>query len=194
MKFPIKHRHTGAVLYEAELTAEFKTKSHRIQLGAAVKLALLMEADLGGADLGGADLRRANLRGADLWGADLWGADLWGADLREADLRGANLRGADLGGADLGGADLREANLRRANLWGANLADCGHDIRGYRFWAWQHKDGDVVYRAGCREWNSIEAAMAHYGEDYSSDGHVPTCLAKINALHTEALGRGWIKS
>ena len=159
MKFPIKHRHTGAVLYEAELTAEFKTKSHRIQLGAAVKLALLME-----------------------------------ADLRGADLRGANLRGADLGGADLGGADLREANLRRANLWGANLADCGHDIRGYRFWAWQHKDGDVVYRAGCREWNSIEAAMAHYGEDYSSDGHVPTCLAKINALHTEALGRGWIKS
>ncbi len=129
-------------------------------------------------------------------GADLHGANLHGANLRNADLRNANLRYADLTGADLTGADLRGANLSNANLCGANLrfanlCDAGHDSRGYRFWAWR-RDETIVYRAGCREWGSINDARMHYGDDYSSDGHVPTCIAKLNALYAEAIGRGWL--
>ena len=72
----IKHRYTGAVLFEdAELT---------------------MRDTLEKATAARADLRGADLIGADLIGADLSGANLRGADLRGADLSGANLRGANL--------------------------------------------------------------------------------------------------
>ena len=105
----IKHRYTGAVLFEGE--AGMTTR------------AMLEKATTAKADLYEANLRGADLYGADLGGANLYGADLRGADLRGADLYGANLRGADLGGADLGGADLYGANLYGANLRGADLGE-----------------------------------------------------------------------
>ena len=70
----IKHRYTGAVLFEGE--AGMTTR-------AMLEKATTAKADLGGADLYGADLYGANLRGADLGGADLYGANLRGADLGE---------------------------------------------------------------------------------------------------------------
>ena len=106
MKFEIKHRFNGSVLFTIE------TETIRLALEAAVK---------SGADLGGANLRGANLRGAYLGGAYLGGANLGGADLGGAYLRGAYLGGADLGGADLGGAYLRGADLGGADLRGADL-------------------------------------------------------------------------
>ena len=57
----IKHRYSGAVLFEAEIGS----------LKAALEIAVK-----GGADLGGADLRGAYLGGANLGGADLGEADL----------------------------------------------------------------------------------------------------------------------
>ena len=104
MNVQIKHRFTGAVLFEAELDAAYDSATDAVRLGVAVRLALKVHADLRdaylrGADLGGAYLGGAYLRGADLRGANLGGADLGDAYLRGADLGGANLRGADLGGA-----------------------------------------------------------------------------------------------
>ncbi len=128
MKFEIKHRFTGSVLFTIE------TENMRLALEAAVKDgANLRGAHLRGANLGGAHLRGANLGGADLRGANLGGADLRGANLGDAYLRGANLGGAYLGGADLGGADLRGANLGDAYLGGADLGDAnlgGAHLRG----------------------------------------------------------------
>ena len=71
MKFEIKHRYSGAVLFSLE------TESLKLCVEAAIEA---------GADLAGADLARANLAGADLAGADLARADLAGADLAGADL------------------------------------------------------------------------------------------------------------
>ena len=66
MKFEIKHRFSGALLFSLEC------ESLKLCLEAAVKeKANLRYADLRGANLRGADLRGANLRGADLLGADL---------------------------------------------------------------------------------------------------------------------------
>ena len=79
MKFEIRHRYSGSVLFALE------TESLKMCVEAAIQ---------GDANLRGADLRDANLRDANLRGADLWGADLWGANLRGADLRGADLRDA----------------------------------------------------------------------------------------------------
>ena len=93
MKFEIKHRFSGSILFSVE------TESLKIAVELAVK---------GGAYLGGAYLRGADLRGAYLGGADLRGAYLGGADLRGADLRGAYLGGAYLRGAYLGGAKIRD--------------------------------------------------------------------------------------
>ncbi|KDC23990.1 pentapeptide repeat protein [Bordetella bronchiseptica F4563] len=106
MKFEIKNRYTGAVLFTADVPDD--TESGLI---ARVALEQAVERD--------ANLRGANLRGAYLRGADLGGADLGDANLRGANLRGAYLRGADLGGADLGGADLRGADLTpiRDDMW-----------------------------------------------------------------------------
>lgn len=113
-KLQIKHRRTGAVLYEHDFL-EGLTVS-----GLLVRDAL-ESACTDGASLNGADLVGANLMGADLDGVYLDGANLVGADLRDANLVGANLVHADLAGASLIGANLDSANLSGANLLGANL-------------------------------------------------------------------------
>ena len=113
MQYEIKHRWTGAVLFTAELGAEYEAKSGGIKLGAAIRLAFRARADLAG----------ANLTGANLAGAFLAGADLARADLADAYLAGAFLARANLAGANLAHAYLAGANLARANLARAYLAD-----------------------------------------------------------------------
>jgi hypothetical protein len=89
MKFEIKNRWSGDVQFSCDLGAEFEGWPNRVQLGAAVKIAVGRDADLSGALLSGALLRGADLRDADLSGALMSGADLSGALLSGADLRGA---------------------------------------------------------------------------------------------------------
>jgi hypothetical protein len=132
VKIEIKHRFSGATLFECELPAEIAEQSSGRQLGHAIKEALKAGAYLADADLAGADLAGANLAGAYLAGAYLARANLAGAYLARADLAGANLAGAylagaylaraDLAGADLAGAYLAGAYLAGAYLAGANLA------------------------------------------------------------------------
>jgi len=80
MKFEIKHRWSGAVLFSLECD------SLKLCVEAAVQ--------------SGADLSRADLSRADLSRADLFGANLFGANLSRANLSRANLSGADLFGAN----------------------------------------------------------------------------------------------
>ncbi len=101
MKFEIKHKITGSILFSIE------TSSWKLAVEAAIK----SKTDLSYADLRYADLHSADLRSADLSSADLSSADLSYADLRYADLSSANLRSADLRFADLRSADLRSADL-----------------------------------------------------------------------------------
>jgi uncharacterized protein YjbI with pentapeptide repeats len=137
MIFQIKSCFTLAVQFECELPSDMDTKPYSVQLGCAVKAAIIARADLAGADLAGAnlagadlaraDLARAyladaNLAGADLARANLADANLAGADLARAYLAGAYLAGAYLAGAYLAGADLARAYLAGADLAGANLA------------------------------------------------------------------------
>ena len=117
MKFEIKHKITGAVLFVLE------TESLKVCVEAAIK----SRADLSGANLSRAYLSGAYLSGADLSRANLSRAYLSGAYLSRAYLSGANLSGADLSGANLSGAnlsgaDLSRAYLSRADLSGANLS------------------------------------------------------------------------
>ena len=72
MKFEIKSRWIGDVLFSTE------ADSLRLAVEAAVKSgANLSRANLSEADLRGADLRGANLRGADLYGSDASQLTLW---------------------------------------------------------------------------------------------------------------------
>ena len=127
-KITIKHRYSGAVLFECEAPeglASGMRMRHALEQATAARANLrganLDGAYLGGANLDGAYLRGAYLRGANLRGAYLDGANLDGANLDGAYLRGAYLRGANLGGAYLDGANLDGANLGGAYLGGAHL-------------------------------------------------------------------------
>ena len=111
MKFEIKNRFSGNIIFELE------TKSFKLCVETAVKY----KVDLFGAVLSGADLSGANLFGANLYKVDLFGADLSGADLSGANLSWANLSWADLSGANLYKANLYKANLYKADLAWANL-------------------------------------------------------------------------
>ena len=86
MKFEIKSRWNGSVLFSLE------TDSLKLCVEAAVKA-------------------KADLRGAYLSGADLGGADLGGAYLRGAYLSGAYLSGADLSGAVNGDLALAKTSI-----------------------------------------------------------------------------------
>ena len=101
MKFEIKHRYTGNVLFQCE------AENMREAVASAVK---------SGANLSCADLYRADLSGADLYRADLSGADLSGANLSGADLSGADLSDADLSGADLSDAKNAELVIARQRI------------------------------------------------------------------------------
>ena len=102
MKFEIKHRLTGAVLFETEATT----------MRLAVEKAVAAQVSLA----------HANLAHANLFGANLARANLAHSDLTYASLTYADLTRADLAYADLTRADLTRANLAYANLTGANLA------------------------------------------------------------------------
>ena len=122
MKFEIKSRWTGAVIFTAEIDCD-DGASHGIQLGLAVKVAVkagayLTRADLASANLASADLADAYMARANLARADLTDANLAGANLASAYMADANLAGTDLTRADLAGADLTRADLASANLNG----------------------------------------------------------------------------
>ena len=129
----------------------------------------------------------ADLTDACLHNAVLTDAELLRAVLRRAVLRGANLRNADFTGADLIGADLTEADLTEADLTGAYFTDAigivtaGGDWRGFVFYK-QLKGGVEVYGAGCHVWLSYEDAIAHYADDYDSNGDPDECIALIDKL------------
>ena len=167
----ILNRLAGAVIYTAEVEAGLATDG--LKLGAAVKIAVGVDANLAGADLAGADLARAHLAGAYL--AD---ANLAGADLARADLAGANLAGANLADANLARAHLAGANLADANLAGAKyLLDCGTP-HGWRIVVVRHNDG-IRIAAGCR-WLTFSAAVEHW-RNRNDRALMPPLLAYIRA-------------
>jgi Pentapeptide repeats (8 copies) len=101
MKYHITHRHSGYIIYTADIEADNDTPES-IKLGLAAKEALktnrniLAWACLKGADLRKADLTATNLSWTDLSDSNLRGARLAFARLDQTILRGANLRGVDL--------------------------------------------------------------------------------------------------
>ena len=109
----IKHRYSGAVLYECEAPEGMESG---LKMRHALEKAVANGANLSYADLSYADLRGASLRCVNLGGANLRHSDLSYADLSYADLSYADLSYADLSYADLSYADLRSADLRSANL------------------------------------------------------------------------------
>ena len=121
MKFEIKHRVSGAVIFSLE------TKSLKLCVEAAVKA---------GANLADANLARANLARANLAGANLADANLARANLADANLARADLARADLAGANLAGADLA-AQLGQPNGWHA--------------WTYLAKNGEQRVRVGCQD-------------------------------------------
>ena len=128
MKYEIKHRWTGAVLFSLEcgslkLCVEAAVAQRANLSNADLSYADLRDANLSDADLSYADLRDANLSNANLSNANLRDANLSDADLSYADLRAANLSNANLSNANLSNANLRAADLRNANLRAANLSN-----------------------------------------------------------------------
>ena len=127
MKFKIKHRFNGNILFSIE-AENFKT---------ALETAIKKHVDLRSADLSYKDLRSSDLRSADLCSSDLRSADLCYSDLRYADLRCVDLRSANLShtdfrhtnfnSSDLRITDLSYSDLRYADLRSADL--CYSDLR-----------------------------------------------------------------
>lgn len=112
MRFEIKSRFTGAVLFAIE------TDSLRLAVELAAKA---------GADLAGAYLTGAGLAGAYLTGADLAGADLAGAKLRAKDGRDLVLVGARPC------LQVGPIGSRRDNM-AAFVTDAGVYVRAGCFW------------------------------------------------------------
>jgi len=96
MKYEIKHRWTGRVIFTAEIECD-ERQAANFKLGLAIKVAVGKGADLKGAYLEGAYLKGAYLKGAHLEGASLKGAYLEGAHIEGAYLKGAHLEGAYFG-------------------------------------------------------------------------------------------------
>jgi hypothetical protein len=187
MKFEIKHRFSGAIIFTLECGS----------LKLCVEAAVKAKTDLGGADLGGAYLRGADLRGAYLRGADLRGAYLRGAARRGAYRRGADLRGAYLRGADLGGADLRGADLGGADLGGQKVSgDIGiitaGDPNSYTAVGFvEEETGALRVIVGCRSKSITEGRAYWSSEAHPNRDARREVLAALDYIEAVARLRGW---
>jgi len=163
-KIAIKHRYTGAVLFEYQPTAEQQANG------------LAMRTALEAATRGGSNLRGSNLRGSDLRGADLYRADLREADLCRADLRGSDLRGSDLRGSGLGDKKLigKRPILMigpigsRADYFTAYLTDAG-----------------VYLHAGCF-FGSVEEFAEKCAETHGDNTHAQEYAAALELIACHA--------
>jgi hypothetical protein len=217
-KYAIKNRWTGAVIFEAEIGAEYSGQSDSVKLGIAVKIAVKARANLAGANLAGANLVVPTLRmpflrvprGCQPCGCLPCGCQPRGCQPRGcqprgcqpcgclADLAGANLAGANLAGANLAGAKLAGANLAGAgaNLAGAKLAgriiDGGIRADGYRFLLTRTEPGEWRVKAGCRNFTLAEA-REHWGASYGRTELGAEALAIIDHMVALAELREWPK-
>jgi hypothetical protein len=209
-KYAIKNRWTGAVIFEAEIGAEYSGQSDSVKLGIAVKIAVKARANLAGANLAGANLVGANLARANLADAYLAGANLAGANLAGANLAGANLVGANLVGANLAGARCQPRGCLRVPTSLARVPTCGclpwvpnaklagriidGGIRadGYRFLLTRTEPGEWRVKAGCRNFTLAEA-REHWGASYGRTELGAEALAIIDHMVALAELREWPK-
>ena len=150
MKFEIKHRWTGAIVFSAEAGS----------LGLALEYASLRGAFLKGASLENASLENASLEKASLEGASLKGAFLKGASLENASLEGASLENASLEGASLRGAFLKGASLRGALNVESAIIDTGETLGEYI-----RDVVPVLLTAGGKSIEEVAAAWENHGWD-----------------------------
>ena len=174
-KIVIKHRHTDAVLFEYQPTAEQQASG------------LAMRAALEAANLGGANLRGANLDGANLRGANLGGANLGGANLDGANLGGAYLRGANLGGAYLRGANLRGANLggEKKLIGKRPVFTVGPIGSRSDFFTAYITDKGLFLRAGCFFGAEIEFTTK-LGKEHGENEHAQEYMAALELVRCHA--------
>ena len=143
MKFEIKNRWNGKIVYSDEAESFRVFAESAVQSGADLSMA-----DLSGVDLSRAYLSRARLSGADLSRANLPGADLSRADLSGADLSRANLSMADLSKADLSETDLSGADPSGAGLYGYFSFGPGGSRNAYTWARWEQ--GGYMVHCGCK--------------------------------------------
>jgi uncharacterized protein YjbI with pentapeptide repeats len=162
MKYEIKHRITGAVLFSMEC------ESIKLCVEAAVRAGC----DLSGANLSDANLSDANLSDANLSRADLSDATLSGAYLSDATLSGATLFGCDLSRADLSGADL--SGVKQAAQLG--------QPDGWHAWTYITPENKQRVRVGCRDYTIAEGRDYWKGKDNRRE-----VLAALD--YAEAIGK-----
>jgi hypothetical protein len=175
MKFEIKNRFNGRVIFSLE------TESMKLCVEAAWKAG----ANLSRANLSGADLSRANLSGANLSGANLSGANLSGANLSRANLSRANLSRANLSGADLSGADLSRADSINKNRCTPLLIlmDQPGKIRAYKL---VNYDMEGPYNGGVKYEKGKIASV-----DNANTDDTQQCAAGINISTLDWCMKEW---
>jgi hypothetical protein len=165
MRYQIKHRVTGVVLFEADLPGGMATR-HALE-----------QAVEAGANLGGADLYGADLRGASLYGASLYGANLGGASLYGADLYGANLRGADLGSANLG--EGKKLIAKRPILIIGPIGSRSDNLMAFI------TEAGILLKAGCF-FGTAEEFQASLADKHGDNDHAREYAAALAMIQAHA--------
>jgi len=124
----------------------------------------LQSASLVGANLQGTNLRFANLQDAWLTLAELQSANLWEANLQDVHLSGAKLQGANLREAHIEGANLRNAELQGANLQEVKISPLTN-LEGVK---WDHKYISALERDG--DYENASAVYRRLKEWYRGSG------------------------
>jgi uncharacterized protein YjbI with pentapeptide repeats len=192
MKYEIKHRITGAVLFSMECESIKLCVEAAVRAGCDLSGANLSDADLSGATLFGCDLSDANLSDANLSDANLSDANLSDANLSDAnlsraDLSDANLSDAYLSDATLSGATLFGCDLSRADLSGADLSGVKQAAQlgqpdGWHAWTYITPENKQRVRVGCRDYTIAEGRDYWKGKDNRRE-----VLAALD--YAEAIGK-----
>lgn len=167
MKFEIKNRWSGAVMFDCELSAEVAGHEYRFQLGFAVRKAVEARAYLGDANLGDANLAGANLAGA---------------NLARANLARANLAGAYLAGANLDGAKLSEKDTLIGYRPFFQIGPIGSRCDVVRSYIC---NTGLIVKTGCFT-GSVETFKAAIIETHGDSNHGKEYLAAIAMIEAHA--------
>lgn len=163
------------------------------------------------ADLQGALFERCDFRNSLFRKANLKNARFLDCNLLECDFGQANLEGCAFDGSNLAYCNFTNANLSYASFDNVPTAEgiklggaClhmlsrhkaaliigGYDERGYLFYASCDAEKQIILRAGCQRYRSIEDARAHWQREHTGYLH-EDCLLLVDRIEKLAKLKGW---
>lgn len=159
------------------------------------------------AEIHNCDFSRSIFHQWSFYKAQLENCSFKGTSMRKADMRYTRVYCCDFSDArleesDWQGVSIQHCNFKATRIHGANLIVAGYNCAGYLFFAYKQvwdeeaKEHNIVIKAGCREFHSIEDALKHWRRAKYKAERTPeeyqSSISLVRRIKELAKAKGWL--